>query len=325
VQPSLLYYQRLKYQPENLELLRRHFELITLPDPAHDTDEVLGRVEALLAPLGYYCGRQKLERAPRLKVIGSNTTGVPHIDLEAAAARGIQVVSLKDYPEFLKTITPTAELTWGLIIALTRNLLPATRAVQEGRWDRRPFGGRAMLSRLSLGVAGCGRLGSMVAAYGLAFGMKVRYCSPREVREPAGLERVPSLEELLRLSDVITIHIPHQPSTEKLFRRELLSRCKPGAYLINTSRGELVDEAALLECLEEGRLAGAALDVLDGEFVPGFEERVKEHPLWQYAASHDNLILTPHIGGSTVDAWRETEAFTIRKVLEALDHSGGSG
>lgn len=317
--PCLLYYEILKYQPENIRLIEKNFEILRLSDPREDTPHVLAKAEVVLAPLGYYLGREKIDSAPRLRVIGSNTTGHPHIDVTYARKKGIRVVTLKGHEAFLNTITPTAELTWGLIIALTRNMLPAAASVLSGNWDRRPFGGPAMLSRMSLGIAGLGRLGKMVARYGHCFGMKVRYYDPYVKKKIPKIERVGTLEELVGSSDIVTIHIPHEPQTENLFNHKLLSKFKKGAFLVNTSRGELIDHSALLECLQNGTLAGAALDVLEGEFAPTFASNVQQHPLVQYAKSHSNLILTPHIGGSTRDAWRETEAYTIRKIIEALE------
>jgi D-3-phosphoglycerate dehydrogenase len=118
--------------------------------------------------------------------------------------------------------------------------------------------------------------------------------------------------------DVITLHVHHEHQTEKMISRQLFKQFKPGSYFINTSRGELVDEQALLAALERKQLAGAAIDVLSDEFKPEFQQGVADQPLVIYARTHDNLIITPHIGGSTEDAWRLTQQHTIEKVVEAL-------
>jgi D-3-phosphoglycerate dehydrogenase len=308
--PVALYYHILSYQPENLEFLRRHFRVIELANPDEDREEILSGIDLCFAPLGYYFGKEKMARCPRLKAIATNTTGVPHIDLDAAAARGIRVFSLQEEIAFLQTITPTAEHTWGLLLALVRRSPWAHAAVLGGEWNRRPFGAPRMLSRLSLGLVGCGRLGSMVGRYGLAFGMPVAFYDPFIQESPPGLARMGTLEELVAVSDVVSLHVHANAATHKMINRDLFLKFKPGSYLLNTARGELVDEEALLEMLITGHLAGAALDVLDGEFAPGFQ--VADHPLAAYARVHDNLLLTPHIGGSTIDAWRETE----RRVIE---------
>jgi D-3-phosphoglycerate dehydrogenase len=315
----LIYYKILCYQPENIKLLKENFELLCLKDPGDDTLDFIEKAHVILAPLGFRFGKDKIDQAHNLKVIGSNTTGHPHINVPYAKSKGIKVVTLKEYGDFLRTITPTAELTWGLIIALTRNMFPAIESVLNGKWDRRPFGGHAMLSRMSLGIAGYGRLGKTVANYGKCFGMKVRYYDPYVIENDSGIEKVGSLEELVRFSDIVTIHIPLEPDMVNLFDRKLLSLFKKSSFIINTSRGELIDNEALLDCLEKNNIAGAALDVLNGEFDSEFGKIVQKHPLVQYARSHSNLILTPHIGGSTRDAWKETEAFTIRKIIEKIN------
>lgn len=268
--------------------------------------------------MGYLVDREKIDGCPHLKVIVSNTTGHPHIDVEYAYSKGIGVACLKFAQDFLQTITPTAELTWGLIVAITRSLLPAHESVLSGKWDRRPFGAPAMLSKMSLGVVGHGRLGTLVARYGKAFGMIVRYYDPFVAVSSETAVRADTLEELVAVSDVVTIHVPHEKSTEGMFSADVFANFKFGSYLVNTARGELLDWDALLSGLRSGRLAGAALDVFEGEYSPDFAGQFVTHPVLQYARNHNNLILTPHIGGSTVDAWRLTEAHAIDMALNYL-------
>ena len=322
----LIYYDILNFSPENIKLLEDNFDVIFLPDPSHDTPETLAKASVIFAPLGYYFGKQKIDASFNLKVIGSNTTGHQHIDVFYGNGKGIKVVTLKNQRNFLDTITPTAELTWGLVIAITRNIIPAFSSVLEGQWSRWPFGGKSMLSRMRLGVVGLGRLGKMVATYGACFGMKVQYYDPFVKNSMPGVEHVDSLSALVKSNDVLTVHVPHEPATEKMFNREMFSMFKPRAFFINTSRGELVDETALLKALESGRLAGAAIDVIEGEFEPGYADRISDNPLIRYAAEHQNLIITPHIGGSTEDAWRLTQEHIIRTVIHSFKrHNSNKG
>lgn len=314
----LLYYTTLRYQPESLELLRRHFEVIEVDNPDSDSDVLLASVEIVLAPLGYRFDRQKIDKCKLLKVIGSNTTGHPHIDVEHARAKGVKVVTLKHEREFLDGITPTAEFTWGLIIALTRRLLPAVRSTARGSWDRRPYPGTKMLSRMSIGIVGLGRLGYRVAQYALKFGMEVSYFDPYRQSAYPGLKQRQSLEELVSDVDVVSVHVPHEKHTEGMFSEEIFATFKMGSFFINTSRGELVDHNALLSALRERHLSGAAIDVFEGEFEAGFASNFKRHALWRYAQQHDNLIISPHIGGSTLDAWSSTEQHTIMRMLQAF-------
>ncbi|PIT91001.1 hydroxyacid dehydrogenase [Candidatus Kaiserbacteria bacterium CG10_big_fil_rev_8_21_14_0_10_49_17] len=315
--PKALYYSVLEYQPENRQKLDTLFDVVEIESPASDSLEILGQIEIAFAPLGFDFGKKKIDAMPLLKIIASNTTGEPHIDREYAESKGIVVVSLKDEQEFLATITPTAEHAWGLLLALTRRVPWAFQSVLEGKWNRRPWGARAMLSRLSIGIVGYGRLGSLVAEYAHAFRMNPIYIfDPNISRVPEWAVQTETLDELVSKSDCISVHVPALPETEKMFSRDILNTCKKGSVFINTSRGELVDEEALVGCLENGVIAGAALDVFNGEYAKNRESLLQESPLFSYAQKHDTLLLTPHIGGSTLDAWRETEARTIEIIEE---------
>ena len=311
--PVLLYYRLLSWQPENQALAAANFAVHELDNPDQDTDEILKGIQACCAPLGFYFGSVKMERCPNLRAIVTNTTGVPHIDMPAAAARDIAVFSLKDEQTFLDTITPTAEHTWGLLLALLRRTPWSFDHIKAGHWNRFEWGAPAMLSRLKLGIIGHGRLGRRVARYGAAFDMAVRYHDP--FAEADGItERAERLEELVAWADVISLHVPALPETEDLISAEILSHFKPGSLFINTARAELVDEAALLAALETGHIAGYGADVLEGEF--GLDFKAAEHPLVRHAQNHDNVLLTPHIAGSTHDAWRETQGRVIEMAIE---------
>jgi len=269
-------------------------------------------VELLFAPLGFPVGPERLERAPRLRAVASNTTGVPHIDLVACAQRDVVVCALHDEPAFLETITPTAEHTIGLMLAAQRRLPAAHAAASAGRWDRRPWAAERMLSRSRLGIVGYGRLGRRVARIARAMDMKVAYYDPYVGGS------VPSLLDLARRSDVLSLHAPAEPRTTGIVSREILAALPRGAIVVNTARGELLDTDALIDLLASGHLAAAGLDTVAGEYDPGFPERLADSRLARYARDHDHLVLTPHIGGSTLDAWRETERFVIEKAARAL-------
>ncbi len=319
--PRILYYSLLEYRDEAWQPLSDFFDIVELPDPRGDSDEVLAGVDACFAPLGFEFDAAKMERCAKLKAILTNTTGVPHIDMAAAAERGISVFSLKDEQDFLETITPTAEHAFGLLLALTRRQPWAFDAVKQGTWNRFDWGAPAMLSRLDLGIVGLGRLGRKMAEFGQAFGMMVRYYDPYVEAEADSPERIADLGDLIAASDAVTIHAPANDETEDLLDAGMIGRFRPGAVLINTARAELVDEAALLQALEAGRLAGAALDVLGGEYGPDFD--AAGHPLVRYAQSHDNLLLTPHIGGSTFDAWSETQRRVVDMAIAYFEEAGG--
>ena len=319
--PKILYYSILNFQKKSLNFLNEHFDVITLKDPDEDTPDILAQIHATFAPLGFFCGKEKLDLCLQLKAIVSNTTGEPHIDVEYARTKNIAVISLKNEQEFLSRITPTAEHTWGLLLSLVRRTPWAFESVKQGIWNRRLFPAKAMLSNMRLGIIGMGRLGSMVARYGNCFGMHVQYFDPY-VGKPlvSPVERIDRLVDLVAQNDVISLHAPHNPETDKMINRKVFNNFKIGAYFINTARAEIVDFDALLKVLENGRLSGAAMDVFEGEFSKGFSysKKFQQHPLIEYAHQHDNLLITPHIGGSTYDAWRDTEMHVIKKLTALM-------
>ncbi len=309
--PKAVYYRILRYQSENYTFLQSLFELIELNDPREDDARIAG-AEVLFAPLGFVVDAAKMDYCPLLRAIVSNTTGIPHIDAEGADARGIRICALHDELKFLDSITPTAEHTIGLMIAAWRRIPAAHRAASDGAWDRRPWGAPRMLSRMRLGLVGYGRLGRKVGRIAEAMGMKIDFYDPAV---PGGAT---SLRDLVRHSEVLSLHAPSLPGTRNLVSREMLEQLPHGALVLNTARGELLDVDALLDLLETGHVAAAALDTVDGEYDPEFSRTFRDSRLAQEARRRDNLIITPHIGGSTLDAWYETERFVIEKAARAL-------
>ena len=317
MKPKILYYDILNFSEDNKELLKRNFEVISINNPAEDNAAVLHEIDGLFAPLGYACGKEKIDMCHNLKIIGSNTTSAPHIDRAYAREKGIKVAYLGPEVEFLRTITPTAEHTWGLLLALLRKTPWAFDSVRQGQWNRFDWGADRMLSRMSLGIVGLGRLGSLVGKYAKAFNMTVYFFDPYVEQAVApDIEKFDTLDELVEKSDIVTLHLHHTPETTGMFDDRLFKKFKKGAYLINTARGAIVNTSSLIQALEDGRLAGAAMDVLDDEFESDFNKSVIEHPLVEHSIKHDNVIITPHIAGSTKDAWNLTQAYTINMISE---------
>lgn len=253
-----------------------------------------------------------LNAATRLRVIVTNTTGLNHIDVDGAQRRGIRVLSLRGEVAFLRTVRATAELTLGLILALVRRLPAAAAHVNAGGWDRYGFKGHDLYEKTA-GIVGFGRLGRLVATYLQALGMHV--LAADSTPAPAEGVTLVSLDDLLGRSDLVSVHVDLNPVTHGLIGTREFATMKHGAWLVNTSRGEVIDEHALLHVLQHGRLAGAALDVLANE--PPTHSPV--HPLVHYAATHDNLILTPHIGGYTVESLARTELHLTTMLMHVLD------
>ena len=317
--PTILVAESLDFSKEAAALLRRcgrmTFEDLDRPSLLR----AVAKTEVLWVRLRNQIDAEVMENAPHLRTIVSPTTGLNHIDLEEAARRGIRVLSLRDDTEFLKTVRATAEHTVGLMMALIRHI-PAARAhVVSGGWTRDKFRGNEIAGKTA-GVVGYGRLGRIVARMLLAFEMRVLASDPHVWTNDGdpGVEIV-ALNELLAQSDIVTLHVNLYPETSGFFGGEQFAQMKPGAWFINTARGELVDEAALLEALRSGRLAGAAVDVLSDERSTG----MGSHPLVQYARQYDNLIVTPHIGGCTLESMEKTEGHMARKLADVLGTKNG--
>jgi D-3-phosphoglycerate dehydrogenase len=252
--------------------------------------------------------------APNLRAIATPTTGLNHIDLAEAEKLGIRVISLQGETDFLQNVYATAEHTVALILSLTRHLPAAHQHVINGHWNRDLFIGNELHGKTA-GVIGYGRLGRMVAKYLQIFGMRVSVTDIKSVDqvEHPDIESV-SLHQLLRTSDVVTVHVPLSDQTTGFLSKREFACMKPGSWFINTARGELVDESALLDALRKGPLAGAALDVLADEYSSSLGENL----LIRYAQQHQNLLITPHIGGCTTESREKTEHFLATRVVEFI-------
>ena len=204
--------------------------------------------------------------------------------------------------------TSVAELTLGLMLSLARHIPAADASIKDGRWEKTSLGGTELAGK-TLGVVGLGRIGSIVARLGRACGMVVVAHDPAVTRrDVAGTEIIlTSLDELCERADYVTLHLPSMPDTHFLFDAPRLARCRRGVRLVNTSRGYLVDEAALLAALESGHVAGAALDV----FEP-------EPPVLWALAKHPAVVATPHIAASTREAQERVGVETVRAVRDFL-------
>src|SRR5205085_7359980 len=282
------------------EAARAELERVGEVVPFERFEQELPRADAIVAGLELELGRSVLDRAPRLRVIATRTSQLRHVDVEEAQRRGIEILRIEPDDPLLRDTPSTAEETFALALALLRNVPWAFDAVKEERWERARYGGHELAGK-TIGLVGYGRLGRMVAGYARAFGMHVLAHDPYV--EVEGAEAV-SLEDLLRRADVVSIHCTFDEETRGLIGSRELALVRPSAVLVNTARGEIVDEAALLRALEDGRLAGAALDTLAGERPDG--SHLRDNPLVRYARKHENLIVVPHLGGATVEATERT-------------------
>jgi len=304
-------YQRLALGVADWERLRKRGIEITVFNAAFASSD---DAAVQLAPFDILClmrertpfPRTLIERLPKLKFLVLTGVRAPSLDLAACSARRIPVSNTGAG----KTNAPTAELTWLLVIAAARDFAKAERGMRAGRWHDGVAGGM-ILEGKRLGLLGLGKLGARVARYGAAFGMDVVAWSQNLTPERAAAAgaRPVSKDVLLETADVVSIHLVLSERTRGLLGAAEFARIKPGAILVNTSRGPIVDEAAMLAALNSGRLGHAALDVYDREPLPA------EHPL----RALDNVTLSPHLGYVSEDVFRTFYADALEDIEAWLD------
>lgn len=286
-------------------LLSQEFEVEVHLYPSEDELlELLERADIVVLRSGVRLSAAVIQAAPRLRIIARAGVGLDNIDIDAARAAGIAVFNVPD-----ATTRAVAEFAIGLILALARKIPQADAAMRAGRWEKPQLEGVELRGR-ALGVVGFGRIGSEIGAVGQAIGMQViaAVSTPSSARRDAlaaaGVQ-LTDLHDLLCSADVVCLAVPLTPQTHGLIGRDELGMMKPGSYLVNVARGDVVNTQAVCDALRSGQLAGAALDVHgeDSDLVP--------------LASLANVVLTPHIGAMTVEAQRRVATALARSIAAA--------
>jgi D-3-phosphoglycerate dehydrogenase / 2-oxoglutarate reductase len=273
-------------------------------------------IDVLIVRLRHSVDNEVFSKAKKLKIVVTATTGLNHIDLDAAADYGVTVLSLRGERDFLDTLTATAELTWALLLTLVRHVPQAIEHVNDGGWNRDQFKG-SQLKGKTLGIIGYGRLGTIVAEYGKVFQMDVKVSDPYVDAIPTWIEKL-ELDDLLASSDVISLHVPFNRATINLLDKAKIDVFKRRSVFINTSRGELIDEDALISSLESGHIKAAGLDVIKGEVDMSLISQ-KGKALINYAKTNANLIIVPHIGGATEESMSDAEIFMASKLRKTIN------
>jgi D-3-phosphoglycerate dehydrogenase len=285
-----------------VRLLQDRFDVDV--DGSSDLAETIGRYDGIVIRSATKLTADLIERAERLKVIGRAGVGVDNVDVDAATRRGIVVANA---PE--STVISAAEHTIGLLVALSRNIPQAHAALKQGRWERKTYGGIELADK-TLGVLGFGRIGQQVARRAAGLGMRVvaydPFVAPDRFRE-LGVERGETPEDVYAAADFLTLHLPLTEETRGSISAEAIARMRDGVRIVNAARGELVDEAALLDGLRSGKVAGAALDVFSSEPYSG--------PLLEL----DSVVVTPHLAASTEEAQDRAGVIIAEQVAAALE------
>lgn len=284
-----------------------------------DLSDYLSNTEAIFTnpnKASFFLGAEVFDQAPELRVICTASTGTNHIDLEAAASRQIDVLSLADEREFMESISSTAEHAMALTLAAMRNIVSASESVRRGEWDYVPHIGR-QFRNLTVGVVGCGRLGHMYAQFALSMAREVIYFDPFVSRADCG-QKVASLEEVFRRSDVISLHVHPTPDTVGMVGRSLLQLAKPDLLIVNTSRGEVVKEKEVVSFLLHNPSAKYATDVIAGE-----THSREESPVLRMAQRSSQVLVTPHLGGMTWQGQKAAFSFAAEKLARYLRLESG--
>ena len=294
-----------KLSEAGLELLRRDFQVdVRLELAKEGLAAEIAPYDALIVRSQTQVKAEVIEAADQLKVVARAGIGLDNVDVEAATRKGVMVVNAPQ-----SNIVSAAEHTIALLLAQARNIPRANASLKAGEWDRSSFQGVELQGK-TLGIVGIGRVGGLVASRCGAFGMRVIAFDPYVPKERAkemGVELMPTLEALLVQADFITIHLPRTPDTEGLIGERELALMKAGARLVNTARGGIVDEAALAKAIQDGRLAGASLDVFT-------VEPTTESPLFAL----EQVVVTPHLGASTTEAQDKAGTSVAEMVRLAL-------
>jgi len=308
----VVYLTRVFPEMERFEALRAYGVTLRMepedrPLPRARLLEQIRDVDILVCTLAERVDEPLLARAPALKLVSTYSVGYDHLDLAALQARGIWATHTPDV-----LTDATADLAWALLLAAARWVVPADRFVREGRfhgWEATGFLGMELKGK-TLGIVGAGRIGQAVARRAPGFGMQVVYTSRR--RKPELEEQLRArfldLEALLQEADVVSLHVPLTPETHHLLDRSRLLKMKPGSILINTARGPVVDERALVEVLRSGHLFAAGLDVYERE--PEVEAALMQM---------ENVVLLPHLGSATRDTRGRMTAAVVESVRSFLE------
>ncbi len=281
-------------------------EFIDLTPPDFDQEalrQTLRRAHAIVNPSNLQLTPDLLEDAPHLRIVANVARGYDNIDPDDLARRGIWATNVPD-----AFTTPTAEATIGLLLMVTRHLERGAATVRRGDWSTVVPGewDGFTLHGKTIGIVGYGQIGQAVARLARAFGMTVLYTQRKPVTTSPDIYL--TLDELLQMSDVVSLHAPLTADTHRLLNARRLGQMKPGAVLVNTGRGGLVDQDALIDALECGHLRGAGLDVVEAEpFVP---ERLRQLP---------NVVITPHLAGSTVESHAAAQELAMSNVIAVLN------
>lgn len=301
---SFLILEPENYSPHAINIYQKIGNIFFYPNINSDEKKI---ITCLVVRLGFKIDKNLLSEFDNLKWIITPTTGLTHIDLEVCKANNICIFSLINVREKISSITSTAELALGLMLSLARGVNQGNKnIVENGIWDRNLHRTR-QVSSLTIGLIGLGRVGGMVAKALVALGCRVDAYDPYQANhkfEECGVGKVDDIQMLFMQSDIISVHASYTANNHNLINHKLLNLMKKNSILINTARGELINEIDLVKAIDDGTLLAVGVDVLKDE---SDFNKLFNSPVIQAAKSGKNILITPHIGGCTIEAMAATE------------------
>jgi D-3-phosphoglycerate dehydrogenase / 2-oxoglutarate reductase len=295
-----------KVGDSGVKLLEEHFDVdLGIDWSNEELAEKIGAYHGILIRSATKMTAELIEAGENLRVIGRAGVGVDNVDVEAATRRGIVVANAPQ-----SNVVTAAEHTMALLLALARNIPQAYASLTSGKWERSKFSGVELYEK-TLGILGFGRIGQLVAARARGFGMRVLafdpFVSAERYRE-LGVEKAENSEEIYAQADFITVHLPKTPETAGWVNAEAFAKMRDGVRILNVARGGLIDDAALKDALDSGKVGGAALDVFPSE-------PITDYPLFQ---GYPQVVVTPHLGASTAEATDRAGYQSAEQVVAAL-------
>ena len=300
---------------ETINKIKRLGKVDFLEINQHKLKSIIKDYNIIIVGLSIHIDKSVIKNARVLKFILSPATGLNHLDYNELKRRQIKIFSLAKEQAFLKKIPATAEHTFALILSLLRRINKASLEVNSGNWERNKFIGSELFEK-SIGIVGFGRIGRIVKKFALAFGMKIYFYDPFVNKSFKNVIKINKLEKLAAISDIFTIHATSNKKNRKLISKRIFKSIKKNSIIINTSRGDLIDEEQLINFLKTKHIRGAALDVIHEEY-----KSLEKSNLIKFAKKNENLIITPHIGGYTYESLNKAYQFITIKLEKYLNES----
>ena len=265
--------------------------------------------EILILRIGHFVDSSFLDQFHNLKIIGTNVTGIDHIDIDECKKRNIKVISLRDNPDMMSKVTASAEFTVALILMMARKIPQSFQEIHHDAWDRYKYNG-LLFNELQVGIVGNGRNGKQIDNMLSALGVSCKNYDNNHKKKNS--KSVLSINELLTTSNVVVLCVDYKKENIKFFDRNLFNKMQKNSIFINTSRGCLIDEVALIEALSNQKISSAAVDVIEDEKNPKMSKLIK------YTKNNNNLLITQHIAGCVPSSWKQTEEIIANMIFNHL-------